>query len=617
MMKKVLMMLLTLMTVNTSMMQAQLATQGLPDRDAVHFKSTPVKATAWESLALASIQDVSEEILWDFENDNHGWTVVDSDGDGYCWSIAEDDNDYSAHSGSRWMMSESYIIGHGPLQPDNWLISPQVALDGELSLWAMNYVASYPDRFAVYACIGEPSGPDSFIKISDDIVPSGMWDQYTFDLSRFNGQVGCIAIRHYNSYDMYKLFIDDVKITYFKTPTPTITCDFTDYGVEVIATGEGHVILYMDDTLVAEGEGWATYILDYGGIDVEYVFCAYAQAPRMSISDPAILEVVVPPRPVIELPAPWITYEMTEESIIVTATGEGYVTLYVEYYDNWTGEATTVPYGGVDYTVSVEIPRTEDYYFVNVWAVAEMDGAYPGISQTEFIEVPPYEKPLEFTETPAIAIEETDEGVNIVVAGNGVLYLYINEELVLFGEEFLEYFIPCDGHEGMTYIVTASAQEDGKEMSEYIMTVVHVRGRSYAPEIYYEVVGDCYYVYAQAYEAEVYFFLNGVSVENPFVAHMTDEEQVLEFSAFAMESGHYPSETVYFTVVIPAKPQFATGDADGDGVVTISDVSVIIDYILSGSTSDIVIDGADVNHDGSVSIVDVSILIDYLLNGTW
>lgn len=61
------------------------------------------------------------------------------------------------------------------------------------------------------------------------------------------------------------------------------------------------------------------------------------------------------------------------------------------------------------------------------------------------------------------------------------------------------------------------------------------------------------------------------------------------------------------------------GDADLDGNVNISDVTTLIDYLLSGNWSD---DSdwenrGDADLDGNVNISDVTSLIDYLLSGTW
>ena len=54
------------------------------------------------------------------------------------------------------------------------------------------------------------------------------------------------------------------------------------------------------------------------------------------------------------------------------------------------------------------------------------------------------------------------------------------------------------------------------------------------------------------------------------------------------------------------------GDIDGDGKVTVSDVTNLIDQLLGGEELPA---NADVNGDGNVNIKDVTILIDMLLNG--
>lgn len=59
------------------------------------------------------------------------------------------------------------------------------------------------------------------------------------------------------------------------------------------------------------------------------------------------------------------------------------------------------------------------------------------------------------------------------------------------------------------------------------------------------------------------------------------------------------------------------GDVNGDGTVSIADVTALIDYLLSGDESNALLINADVNKDGTVSIADVTALIDYLLSGAW
>ena len=64
-------------------------------------------------------------------------------------------------------------------------------------------------------------------------------------------------------------------------------------------------------------------------------------------------------------------------------------------------------------------------------------------------------------------------------------------------------------------------------------------------------------------------------------------------------------------------PTSLRGDADGDGEVTINDVTVIIDMLLTNSTAIGDAVAADCDFDGEVTINDVTLIIDYLLSGQW
>ena len=55
------------------------------------------------------------------------------------------------------------------------------------------------------------------------------------------------------------------------------------------------------------------------------------------------------------------------------------------------------------------------------------------------------------------------------------------------------------------------------------------------------------------------------------------------------------------------------GDVNEDGLVTIKDVTDLIDYLLGTDPQPFNLMNADVNGNGSVTIADVTALIDYLL----
>lgn len=70
------------------------------------------------------------------------------------------------------------------------------------------------------------------------------------------------------------------------------------------------------------------------------------------------------------------------------------------------------------------------------------------------------------------------------------------------------------------------------------------------------------------------------------------------------------------TIVVPAK-FFFLGDVDDSGSINISDVTALIDYLLSGNASEVNLFNADCDASGEVNISDVTTLIDYLLSGNW
>lgn len=57
----------------------------------------------------------------------------------------------------------------------------------------------------------------------------------------------------------------------------------------------------------------------------------------------------------------------------------------------------------------------------------------------------------------------------------------------------------------------------------------------------------------------------------------------------------------------------SVGDVNNDGMVSIADVTALIDYLLSGNAASVSQDNADIDGDGQISIGDVTALIDLLL----
>ena len=93
-------------------------------------------------------------------------------------------------------------------------------------------------------------------------------------------------------------------------------------------------------------------------------------------------------------------------------------------------------------------------------------------------------------------------------------------------------------------------------------------------------------------------------------------------NAFKIATGKY-NLTLYLSqgILVVEKwtePQpTLRGDVDMDGRISVADVSALIDYLLSGDSTDISLDNADTDQDNQHGISDVAALIDYLLAHEW
>ena len=74
-----------------------------------------------------------------------------------------------------------------------------------------------------------------------------------------------------------------------------------------------------------------------------------------------------------------------------------------------------------------------------------------------------------------------------------------------------------------------------------------------------------------------------------------------------------PSNPGYFT----EKNTATRGDVDGDGGVDISDLTTLINYLLTGNATGVNLSAADCDNSGNVNISDVTTLNNYLLRGNW
>ena len=117
---------------------------------------------------------------------------------------------------------------------------------------------------------------------------------------------------------------------------------------------------------------------------------------------------------------------------------------------------------------------------------------------------------------------------------------------------------------------------------------------------------------------------NGDTYENEFVVNIPttwnpEKLSVVAFISRPLRSGALTD--LYVTNANKRKlgekdepqPTFIPGDLDGNEILNISDVTLLIQYVLTGQDSGINIDAADYNGDGTTNISDVTEFIQYIL----
>ena len=145
-----------------------------------------------------------------------GWTTIDADGDGYAWYIfapsdAIDGNGNPTVFDGACMTSASYM--QSALTPDDWLISPQVELKGILRMWLRGQDPGYAaEHFAVYVSTAGNTDVADFVELIPETEATGVYTEYTADLSAYEGQMGYIGIRHFNCTDEFRLNLDNFLI---------------------------------------------------------------------------------------------------------------------------------------------------------------------------------------------------------------------------------------------------------------------------------------------------------------------------------------------------------------------------------------------------------------------
>jgi hypothetical protein len=303
-----------------------------PEDGVIASYTMSCSCTIPSNLAATEVDKNSAQLSWEGDQENYnvsyakasffedfeggslptGWTTIDNNEDGYDWESASG----QAHSGSYVMTSYSSIgnnnDGWNDITPDNWLITPQLDLQGLMSVWARSQQseASFnEEHFAIYLSLSGTDVSDFTITLVPETTTDIKMVEYTADLSQYAGQQGYIAIRHFNCYGQFRMNIDDFGIyewhdtivagnnlalegldpmTYYIWKVQGIDCDgngnnTTWSEIANFTTTSG--IMFVNDGNWNEGNNWNTGEVPEDGEDVVIAANAIIPANYMAITN--------------------------------------------------------------------------------------------------------------------------------------------------------------------------------------------------------------------------------------------------------------------------------------------------------------------------------------------
>lgn len=153
-------------------------------------------------VALPFVEDFEAELT-------DCWSNIDNDGDGFTWSM---ESVGEAHTGAGCYSSSSYL--GQPLTPDNWLITPQLAIPAQgayVGWWVAAQDPSYPDDH--YEVMVSPTlDLADFVSVYEETISTDAWTERNVDLAQFAGQNVYIAFVHNECTDVFRMKIDDITV---------------------------------------------------------------------------------------------------------------------------------------------------------------------------------------------------------------------------------------------------------------------------------------------------------------------------------------------------------------------------------------------------------------------
>lgn len=143
------------------------------------------------------------------------WTLTDSDGDTFNWNIANLEAVQAEHA-----TSASWDGTAGPLNPDNWMVSPAIDLSSAVGNVFLQWKAYAQDQdwaaenYTVYVATASDIATlgASTTSFNEVVGTSAAYVDRNINVTSYVGQTIYVAFRHHNVSDQFRLNIDDVTV---------------------------------------------------------------------------------------------------------------------------------------------------------------------------------------------------------------------------------------------------------------------------------------------------------------------------------------------------------------------------------------------------------------------
>ena len=182
----------------------------------LHAESDGNQVNLSWTLPTMSVPFGVDELYYDFADSTlTDLTLIDANNDGQNFRVYP----FGGYNGGIGLRSFSWMSGPGNLNPDNFVVLPQVtaSADARITFMAcdadMPGIAPDPEHFGVAVSTTGNTNPADFTMIAE-WNSTGNYTEYAADLSAYAGQQIYVAIRHFNTTgECYFLCVDNIHVT--------------------------------------------------------------------------------------------------------------------------------------------------------------------------------------------------------------------------------------------------------------------------------------------------------------------------------------------------------------------------------------------------------------------